>query len=469
MVAEVQGPVLHHLGALVVPLQHCNLEGVEAFPVHVLDEPDVLQVLDDLDVPVGSSVVQESVVAVVALVVSLDVLEEVEEALVLVVSDGCHQRGPAVVVGLGRVPLLQQQLQDLLLPVARSQVEDVHAFPGLHLFLDQAVLDHELDAVRVLLNDGVMQGSQPLVTLEVYVVRVPDLIQNKLDVLGSAELSSQHQRREFLLVDLLQVGSGLDKHIELFAVLQHRSIVDGFAALTVADTEIGDVLEDEGQQFGVGVDGGAVDRRAEVGRVGLLYHRCLLEVHVEFTAREGLGVQWRVAEGRRVQVLLQHLLEEQGSKGLVAAPDYAGDVHKDLSLQLRLDLDHQAVDLDALLPVGETLQNPLQPHHLPPGLLRGLEGVLDESVDAFLLALGDVVLLGPDRVVAVFQPRDSVPAEGEGVVPNFSSLQDLSQHFDFPCSDGGENDIIVVLYAEVFVEVDELPNEHVFALQEVLF
>ena len=83
--------------------EHCYLERIKPFSIHTLSHTYILQILDDLNISVGSSIMKESVVTVVSFVVFLHVAEKVEEALVLVVPYSCHQRRSTVVIRVRRV------------------------------------------------------------------------------------------------------------------------------------------------------------------------------------------------------------------------------------------------------------------------------------------------------------------------------------------------------------------------------
>ena len=83
--------------------EHCYLKGVEFFPVHGLNGPQLEQVLDYFQVAVGCCIVEHGVVGVISAVVADGRVEEVEEAIILVVSDGQHQSCPSEIVRLGVV------------------------------------------------------------------------------------------------------------------------------------------------------------------------------------------------------------------------------------------------------------------------------------------------------------------------------------------------------------------------------
>ena len=105
----MQSPILQQFGALIVSLQHCYFKGVEFLPVHGLHCAQLKQVLDYFHVAVCSCVVEHGVVGVVSAVVANGRVEEVEEAVVLVVSDGQHQRGASEIIRLGVVLFISQK------------------------------------------------------------------------------------------------------------------------------------------------------------------------------------------------------------------------------------------------------------------------------------------------------------------------------------------------------------------------
>ena len=89
--------------------EHCYLKGVEFFSVHGLDGSQLEQVLDYFQVAVCGCVMEHSVVGVVSAVVADGRVEEVEEAIVLVVSDCQHQSSPSEIVRLGVVLFIIQE------------------------------------------------------------------------------------------------------------------------------------------------------------------------------------------------------------------------------------------------------------------------------------------------------------------------------------------------------------------------
>jgi hypothetical protein len=107
VMAVVQSPILKHLCALKVSLEHCNFEGIKFFTVHGLHGADIKQIFDDFDVSVGGCVVEHGIVAVISFVVALCRAEEIVEAVVLVVSDGQHERGSAKGVGIRSVLVIE--------------------------------------------------------------------------------------------------------------------------------------------------------------------------------------------------------------------------------------------------------------------------------------------------------------------------------------------------------------------------
>jgi hypothetical protein len=90
--------------------QHSNFKWIETFTIHTLHYSYFLQVFDDLYVAVGCSVVKKSIIAVVSFEVFLWVAEQIEESLVLMVSESYHQRSAPVVVWFWVVAIVYQNL-----------------------------------------------------------------------------------------------------------------------------------------------------------------------------------------------------------------------------------------------------------------------------------------------------------------------------------------------------------------------
>lgn len=101
--AKMQSPVLQQPSALIMTFQHCYFEGVETFSIHCLGCPNLHEEFDYFHVSICCSVMEQSIITIVPLVVSLQAIEDLEKYLVLVVTDGYHQGCSSIVVGLFRV------------------------------------------------------------------------------------------------------------------------------------------------------------------------------------------------------------------------------------------------------------------------------------------------------------------------------------------------------------------------------
>lgn len=89
--------------------EYCYLKGIEFFPVHGLDGSQLEQVFDYFYVAICGCIVEHGVVGVVSAVVADSRVEEIEEAVVLVVSDCQHQGRPSEIVRLGVVLFIIQK------------------------------------------------------------------------------------------------------------------------------------------------------------------------------------------------------------------------------------------------------------------------------------------------------------------------------------------------------------------------
>jgi hypothetical protein len=125
-----------------VALQYSDLKGIKTFPIHGLRHSYLRKEFDDFHISVSCSIVQQRVVAVISLIVSLQAVEYLEEDVVLIIANGDHERSSSIMVRLLRVKsLLKQNFNQLFLPVPSCNMEDGHALLGLHLFLNQRVFE----------------------------------------------------------------------------------------------------------------------------------------------------------------------------------------------------------------------------------------------------------------------------------------------------------------------------------------
>ena len=107
MMAKVQCPVLQHPCKFIMRFEHSDLKRIESFPIHRLNDSNILQIFYNLDVPICSCVMQKPVIAVVPLIVATDVVEKIKKRFVLVVSNGSHQRSTSIVIRLWTIAFVE--------------------------------------------------------------------------------------------------------------------------------------------------------------------------------------------------------------------------------------------------------------------------------------------------------------------------------------------------------------------------
>ena len=75
--------------------------------------------------------------------------------------------------------------------------------------------------------------------------------------------------------------------------------------------------------------------------------------------------------------------------------------------------------------------------------------ILDKSVYSFTLSFSDILLLGSNRIIAIFQTRWAIPADRETVYPCVSSARHLLEKVEVAWLQGIDYDVLVILRAEI--------------------
>lgn len=65
------------------------------------------------------------------------------------------------------------------------------------------------------------------------------------------------------------------------------------------------------------------------------------------------------------------------------------------------------------------------------------------------LALGYQLLLGPNSMIKLFQPRSSIPTDRKHIVPDISPLKDISNNFQFSCFQSSQDNIPMIFHSVV--------------------
>jgi hypothetical protein len=89
-------------------------------------------------------------------------------------------------------------------------MQEIHAFFGLNKFIDKLIVHHKRETLEMPANDGVMDGSEAFIGLEVDVLGVPDFFKDELDVFIVSDFGSQHESGDFFLIDILEISTVLD-------------------------------------------------------------------------------------------------------------------------------------------------------------------------------------------------------------------------------------------------------------------
>jgi hypothetical protein len=126
VVAEVQCPILQQFCTCIMSFQDGYFKGIETFPIHSLQHPNLHEELDYFHVSICSSIVQKRIVTIISFVVSLKAVEDLEENVILVITNSNHQRCPSIIVRLLRVKTsIKQVFDQIFLPISCSYVENI--------------------------------------------------------------------------------------------------------------------------------------------------------------------------------------------------------------------------------------------------------------------------------------------------------------------------------------------------------
>lgn len=105
----------------------------------------------------------------------------------------------------------------------------------------------------------------------VNILLIPHFLEYKLDIIISPKLRSNHKRSHLPLIQLRQLLTIMPmQYLHIFRRLERGRIMHRFPAEAIPNIELRDMLKDVGQEFGVGVYDGAMDRAEEIGGTGLL-------------------------------------------------------------------------------------------------------------------------------------------------------------------------------------------------------
>ena len=98
--------------------------------------------------------------------------------------------------------------------------------PQVHI----RIVNEQFDALDVVLEDSVVKGCVPFVTLKVYVVGVSHLLQDVLYVVVDSFEAGQHEGSHLPFVVVFEVTAALEQYAEIVRTVGQGCVVDGSPA-----------------------------------------------------------------------------------------------------------------------------------------------------------------------------------------------------------------------------------------------
>ena len=133
---------------------------------------------------------KESIITVIFLGDGLIFLEELEKDVIMMISQSDHERtSPEAVIGEVH-SFVNDHANGVQAASSCSQVQNSELLLGLWVFLDQLIVQQQLDAFMMLPDRRIMKSWKPFFPFEVYIVRIFRLLQDVFDNVVAPVLSS---------------------------------------------------------------------------------------------------------------------------------------------------------------------------------------------------------------------------------------------------------------------------------------